>query len=313
MKKRRVELFLITLVVIAAAAQIIFAAVYTYDAGNRRFGAEGLFITVLAFEFMFVLLYVILIVHKVITGTAASVLALKDEGVGTIPTSIFEPLNESILEVTEYFNALRKKESLKKELLVKCIGISDRAELLKEAMPLLIDITKANACCYYFVNNGTNKLEIMNSFGFGTKLYKELDISIGEGLEGVCCKTCKTHMTGVNDDGKYISTGAYISKDYKNVMAVPVCSGERCVGVITLAYMGSIHKENIADAEEIASFFGAASEKNIRFEYFARQKNETDLHYNIIRDITSEAKKKDEEIALLRSEIEEMKKAQHGN
>ncbi len=311
MKKRKIELFIMILAILTAVAQVIYSVCYAYSIRYSQYGGVGLFIALLAFEFLIVLLYAIFTVRGVIKGSAQFVLSLKDGGAVKVTSSAFDELSHSISTVSAHFEALDKKNELKKELLINCIKLSDRAELIKAAMPLLLDITKANACCYYLVNNGTNKLETLDSCGFSTKLYRELDISIGEGFEGVCCKTGKTRMSTVDDEGLYSSTESNISKKYKNLMAVPVMSAESCVGVLTLAYIGEILDENVSDAEEIATYFAAAHEKDTRFEYYARQADEIKLHYNIIRDITSEVKKKDEEIALLKAELGELKKTRH--
>ena len=311
MKKRKIEFFIIILAILTAVAQVIYSACYAYSIRYSTYSEAGLFIALLAFEFLIVLLYAIFTVRSVIKGSAQFVLSLKDGGAVKVTSSAFDELSHSISTVSAHLEALDKKNELKKELLITCIKLSDRAELIKAAMPLLLDITKANACCYYLVNNGTNKLETLDSCGFSTKLYRELDISIGEGFEGVCCKTGKTRMSAVDDEGLYSSTESNISKKYKNLMAVPVMSAESCVGVLTLAYIGEILDENVSDAEEIAAYFAAAHEKDTRFEYYARQSDEIKLHYNIIRDITSEVKKKDEEIALLKAELGELKKTRH--
>lgn len=304
MKKQKSESRLIGLVYGLCIVQVIYFMFYAYVTKDDDTGALSLFALILALEFFFLAGYAYSVIRRLLRLASASVLSLKNVGEASYVSSTFPEIDEALAEVEEDIKRERQTYEKKLQLITMCMETPVAADLFGKALPMILEITGADACAYYYVNNGTKKLELMESFGFSDKIYKSFDIEIGEGLEGGCCKSEKTRFLSEGEaDEKYTYKVSYKKQAYQNVMAVPVKGNEGCVGVLSLAYKKSIQKKNIEEAEEVALLITPIHYNNSRYERYRRQRNEIKLQNTLIEDISVELKKKVEEIKELKDRI----------
>ncbi|MCD8158017.1 MAG: GAF domain-containing protein [Clostridiales bacterium] len=304
MKKQRSDSKLIRAVYIMCLVQVIYFAVYAYVTREETTGVLSLFTLILAVEFFALAGYAASVIKRFLSLTVISVLSLKNKDKALFVSSTFPEIDKAVTEIGETINKEREIYEKKIKLIATCTENPVAADLFDICLPLILEITGANACAYYYVNNGTKKLELMKAFGFSQKIYKVFDIEIGEGLEGACCKSMKTSFLSEDiKDDRYTSVTAHTNVVFQNVMAVPVKGKDGCVGVLTLAYKNTIHKTNIDAAEETAALLEPIHYNNSRYERYRRQKNEIKLQNTLIEDIMEELKKKNEEIEKLKNRI----------
>lgn len=304
MKNKGKKTALLYIVFALSAAQILYFTIYSFLTRDSENGIFSLFILILAIEFFILLVYSFMTFSRIVDSIVKGISYIKNPaerkslGVG------LAEVDDAISSVIEYYEDEKNRAAKKRQIMIACMENPVASELLKKELPTILDITGANACCYYYVNNGTGRLELMESYGFGKELYKAMDINIGEGLEGLCCKREKTCiLSEENAEIKYVSPSSYGKESFKNVIAVPIIGkDEGCVGVMTLAFKGDVSKKNIEDAEELAKFFSPVHYNNLRYEKYKRQTEELELQNNLIQDINHE-------LGIRNSELEKRIKA----
>ncbi len=297
MKRKKIEIIMSYIFGLIFALQVLYLMVYSYSMRKEPIGAAGLFITILAFELLLYYFYIYTRFKSLINDFISCVKSLKSKESVTVLSSGYTQINEALMDLREAFLKEVDIEKTKKEITYKCLTIYNKAELLRSIMPLIVEVAKADAICYYARNAITDRLEIVESLGFGGKLYSRLDAKVGEGLEGMCCKGKITHVIS-DDDGSdnFKADNIYFKMKYKSVMAVPVCTDDECVGVLTLAYLKHINKESIECAEEIARYIGAAHKNVMEYEVRQRQKDEFDLQGKLLKDMAFELENAKKEI-----------------
>ncbi len=304
MKKQKSDRTLIAAIYVMCIIQVIYFMVYAYMTRDHETGILSLHALILAMEYFALFAYIATVLKRIMNFAAVSILSLTGENGSSFVSSTFAEIDDAVEEVKKEIERERNINSKKLEMMTMCMETPVAADLFGRCMPMLLEITGSNACAYYYVNNATKKLELMESFGFSEKIYKTFDIEIGEGLEGGCCKSESTRILSEDEkDDKYTYTNAYTKAVYRNVMAVPVKGSDGCVGVVSLAYKKKITNKNIADAEAAAALLAPVHYNNSRYERYRRQKNEIKLQNTLIEDITLELKKKNEEIQALKDKI----------
>lgn len=305
MKKQRANSVLINIVLLMSLLQIVYFIVYSFLTRNEDNGILSLFMLILATEFFMLLVYTYITFSRLIDSVIKGIYYIKNVDDRQMLGITLSDVDAAITEVINYYEEEKRRERKKMDLIMTCIENPIASELLKNGIPTVLDITEADACAYYYADNGTGKLELMESYGFSDELYKTMDMNIGEGLEGKCCKICRTCIFSEDEkDNKYASASSYSKEAFKNVMAVPVLGNDGCVGVMTLAYKKTIQKNNIKLAEDLARIFSPIHYSNLRYEAYKRQLNELELQSNLINDMNEELNKKKKELQELKNNTE---------
>lgn len=305
MKKTKLDKILIICVFAVLVFQVIYLTLYSFLSSDGENAAISLYTAILAMEFLALFAYTLIVLRWLVKLVPPAILSLKDLGEpAPVQSAAFAEIDEAIKEVKMFKTREKNRNKKMLELFGLCINKPQPSELFKEGLPLIMDISGAEACAYYYVNYGSSKLELIDSCGFDRELYKAMDTDIGEGLEGACCKSGRICFFA--DDGKenkYTTISSVAKKSFKNIMAVPVRDGENCAGVLTLAYINIIESENIAAAEQISELLSAAHRSSIRHEEFLRLSNEINLQNRLIREVSEEIKEKDAEIESLKAQL----------
>ncbi|MCC8015062.1 MAG: GAF domain-containing protein [Eubacterium sp.] len=305
MKKTNLDTKLIICVYIVLVFQTVWLTLYSFLLADDDNAVLSIFASILSIEILVLFTLGAVFLRRISVLVPKAVLTLKDGGERL---SVFYDVDKAISDVKMFYDSEKLKSQKLLELFRVCLKQPSLSELLKDAIPLIMEISKAQACAYYNVNHAGSKLELADSCGFGRDLYEAMDTDIGEGLEGACCKSGKIcFFADAEKDDKYNTVSSIAKKNFKNIMALPVIDEGKCAGVLTLAYIEPIEDENISAGERITAVLSAAHSGTLRHEEFLRQADELKLQNRMINEISEGLKEKDAEIERLKSEIKNNK------
>ncbi|MCD8239079.1 MAG: GAF domain-containing protein [Clostridiales bacterium] len=301
MKKTNLDTKLIICVYVLLFFQTVCLTLYAFLGTDDENAVLSAFAAMLSIEILALFTLGAVFLRRISMLVPKAVLTLKDGG-ERLP--VFYDVDKAISDVKVFYDEERLRSKTLLELFKVSLKQPALTELLKEGLPLIMDISKAQACAYYSVNHASSKLELVDSCGFGRELYEAMDTDIGEGLEGACCKSGKIcFFSEGSKDNKYNTISSIAKKNFKNIMALPVIDEGKCAGVLTLAYINEIKNENVSAGKDITAVLSAAHSGTLRHEEFLRQADELKLQNRMINEISESLKEKDAEIKKLKKEI----------
>lgn len=232
--------------------------------------------------------------------------------IATLPADLSEKSYEHIQDETRIFydeltrvkRLLSKRGQMRQELLDIVHSIASNMEfgkLLRELMPKLNEATRSNCCAFYAVNHSTHKLEIRHSVGFSKNVYGEFDLTLGEGMIGqAATKQIITLYRDIPEDTVYFIRTFLGKIKPRNLMIVPVISGDQLAGVLVCASIYDYTAEDREMTELIKHYLGVAVNNGSNYEKNKRLTNELTFQNKLIQDQHEEMKKKlDEKTQLL--------------
>ncbi|HCC07933.1 MAG TPA: hypothetical protein DEP72_07260 [Clostridiales bacterium] len=201
------------------------------------------------------------------------------------------------------YNALRKLEitinekNKTKEMIfemAQTLAVNiELKNLLNEFLNKVMEASSSQWGAFYIHNDVTNKLEIKSSIGFSKNIYNEFDIDIGEGLVGQVAQTKKIKIiSDIPDDSIYLSR-TFIGKiKPKNLILVPVITGERLDGILVLASIYGYSEDHIIILKGIRSYLGIGITNAMAYERTQMLSKELKFQNDIIQNMNNDLENK---------------------
>jgi PAS domain S-box-containing protein len=298
-----------TLIQIAALliASLLLIAFFTYVKDQRQYD-----ITIVAVGLALGFLVFLLMQYSLqskwgrnsrsITKAIESI--IKDAGIPREPSEELADVYESL---DELYQSLKRRDQNRLEILniVNSAASSIELEkLLESFMPKLVEILRSSWGCFYLANNATNKLEIKSSVGFGKNVYKEFDLTIGEGFIGMAAlKREPVIVTDIPDDTVYMIKTFMGTIKPKNIMLVPIINQEQLMGVLALGSIYAYTNDDIELVNLIKYYIGAAIANSVVYERSKRLANELKFQNKLIQDLNNDLETKINERNLFLGDI----------
>lgn len=208
--------------------------------------------------------------------------------------------SKQFYEVYEVLESLRiqlKRQNRTKDRIFKVINalaVNIQLENLLEALlPKVIEGTRSNWGAFYVASAVTNKLEIKASLGFSKNVYKEFDISIGEGFIGQAAQNNEIQViTDIPEDTIY-SVRTFLGKvKPKSMMIVPISTQHELVGILVLASIYDYNEEQIEVIKSIRYYLGMSVSNAMTYERTERLSKELQFQNQLIQNMNDDLEEK---------------------
>ncbi len=206
---------------------------------------------------------------------------------------LIAPIYSSLKQLEE---TIRKKNKTKEMIFEISQTLAVNLELkglLNEFLNKVLEATNSQWGAFYIYNDITNKLEIKSSIGFSRNIYNEFDIDIGEGFIGNIAKTKKIKIiSDIPDDTVYLAR-TFIGKiKPKNLVLVPVLTGDKLVGVFLLASIYEFLDDHISILKEVRYYLGISINNAMTYERTQRLSKELKFQNDIIQNMNNDLENK---------------------
>lgn len=223
----------------------------------------------------------------------------KGEG-NFIPTENDEPkLTQLYVAIDELQKSLKQQNRTKDTTfkIINTLAVNiDLQKLLNELLPKVIEGTRSNWGAVYVFNSATGKLEIKTSLGFSKNIYKEFDITIGEGFIGKAVQSKKIQiLEDIPDDTVYISRTFIGTIKPKCMMTVPIMSQGDLVATLVLASIYNYTDEQMDVVKMIRYYLGVAITNGLTYERTQRLTRELQFQNQLIQNLNDELEGKVQE------------------
>jgi len=228
----------------------------------------------------------------------------KGEELDDVPSKTLKPIYDALESLgIHHKDQIRIKESIFK--IVKTLSVNIQLEgLLEDLIPRIIEGTRSNWGAFYVVNSATNKLEIKSSLGFTKNVYKEFDISIGEGFMGQAAKDKKIQIIrDIPDDTIYIGKTFMGTIKPKAIMIVPICAQHELVGTLVLASVYDYGEEQIEVIRSVGYYLGMAIHNTMTYGRIEKTLKELQFQNQLIQNMNNELEEKIKEASELLNTI----------
>ncbi len=186
----------------------------------------------------------------------------------------------------------RSKDTTFKIINTLAVNI-DLHKLLDELLPKVIEGSRSNWGAIYLFNSATGKLEIKTSLGFSKNIYKEFDITLGEGFLGKAIQSKKIQiLKDIPDDTVYISRTFIGTIKPKCIMTVPIISQGELVATLVLGSIYDYTEEQIDVIKMIKYHLGVAITNGLSYERSQRLTKELRFQNQIIQNLVDESENK---------------------
>lgn len=174
----------------------------------------------------------------------------------------FLKMNDNLKKTNEAAQKMREQEAIQNWATV---GVAKFGEILRQQtkdnnelsyniIKALIEYINANQGGLFIYNDeqGEPFLELMATYAYGRRKFKERQLQIGEGLVGTCAQEAQTiYMTNIPDD--YIEIESYLGHATpKSLLIVPLKLDDNIFGIIELASFHEIKEHEIKFVEDLA-------------------------------------------------------------
>lgn len=182
----------------------------------------------------------------------------------------------------------RSKDTTFKIINTLAVNI-DLQKLLNELLPKVIEGTRSNWGAIYVFNSATSKLEIKASLGFSKNIYKEFDISLGEGFIGKSIESKKINILyDIPDDTVYTSRTFIGTIKPKCLMTVPILSQGELVATLVLGSIYDYTDEQMDVVKMIRYYLGVAVNNGLAYERTQRLTKELQFQNQLIQNLNDE-------------------------
>lgn len=186
----------------------------------------------------------------------------------------------------------RSKDTTFKIINTLAVNI-DLQKLLNELLPKVIEGTRSNWGAVYVFNSATGKLEIKTSLGFSKNIYKEFDITLGEGFIGQAVQSKKIQiLEDIPDNTVYISRTFIGTIKPKCMMTVPIMSQGELVATLVLASIYNYTDEQMDVVKMIRYYLGVAITNGLAYERTQRLTKELQFQNQLIQNLNDELEQK---------------------
>ena len=217
----------------------------------------------------------------------------KGEAVHYTPSKAFARIYNALESLRVH---LKRQSRIKSRIfnIIDALAVNIQLEKLLEALlPKVIEATRSNWGAFYIVSSVTNKLEIKASLGFSKNVYKEFDISIGEGFIGKAAQSNEIQIiSDIPEDTAYC-TRTFLGKvKPKCMMIVPISTQHELVGLLVLASIKEYQEEQIEVIESIRSYLGMSVSNAVTYERTEKLSKELQFQNQLIQNMNDELEEK---------------------
>lgn len=208
-----------------------------------------------------------------------------------------EPKLKELYEAVNELQRNLKQQGRSKDTTFKIINTLavniDLEKLLNELLPKVIEGSRSNWGAVYLYNSSTGKLEIKTSLGFSKNIYKEFDITLGEGFIGKAVQSKKIQiLENIPDDTVYISRTFIGTIKPKCMMTVPIMSQGDLVATLVLASIYDYTEEQMDVIKMIRYYLGVAITNGLTYERTQRLTKELQFQNQLIQNLNDELENK---------------------
>ncbi len=186
----------------------------------------------------------------------------------------------------------RSKDTTFKIINTLAVNI-DLQKLLNELLPKIIEGTRSNWGAVYLFNSSTGKLEIKTSLGFSKNIYKEFDLTLGEGFIGQAIQSKKIQiLEDIPENTVYVSRTFIGTIKPKCMMTVPIMSQGELVALVVLASIYNYTDEQMDVVKMIRYYLGVAITNGLAYERTQRLTKELQFQNQLIQNFNDELEQK---------------------
>ena len=212
-------------------------------------------------------------------------------------------IKEMANKLADLTNCLENKEKSYNDVIdIACyVALNlDFEKTLEELLPKLRTLTNSTCCAFYMVSNNS-KLTLKHSVGFSKNVYREFDLTLGEGFIGsLALEKGITIVYDVPEDTIYMVRTFLGMLKPRNLMVTPVSYDDQLAGVFVCASIGSYTDDHLDFIEKIRYFLGIAVGNGINDEKNKRLHNEMIFQNKLIQNQHEEMRRrlKDKEMLI---------------
>lgn len=165
--------------------------------------------------------------------------------------------------------------------------------LIDAVLPKILSVTKSNWGVFYIYNKATEKMELKHSIGLSRNVYREFDVSIGEGMIGIAAQTREISIFKDIPDDTVYENKTFLGKiNPKSIMTIPILSQDAVVAVIAVASMYNYTKEQRVAMNMVRNYLGLAVSNCLTYERTQRLSKELQFQNELIQNMNDELEKK---------------------
>lgn len=161
-------------------------------------------------------------------------------------------LNNELGSLSASFNSLAEKLEENLKLSEKVYSLSeimlnesDKQQFFVKTLSKLAELTTAQIAAMYLLND-KSKLVHIESIGLNEEIRKEFSVENFEGEFGAAIASNQVqHLKNIPENSKFVFNtinGAFVPNE---IITIPVVTGKRLIGIITLGKIGSFKSESI--------------------------------------------------------------------
>jgi transcriptional regulator with GAF, ATPase, and Fis domain len=169
----------------------------------------------------------------------------------------------------------------------------DLQKLLNDLLPKLIEYSRSNCGAIYLYNSATDKFEIKTSLGFSKNIYKEFDITLGEGFMGRLIESKDIQVIkDIPENTVYINRTFIGTIIPKCIMSVPILNQNELIGIIVLTSVYNYTKEEMESIELTRYYIGIVINNCLSCERTQRLIKELEFQNQLLQSLNEELEKK---------------------
>ncbi len=199
-------------------------------------------------------------------------------------------IHENLIHLISDFSKREKENIAINEILASTSASMEIEKFFDAIMQKLLDLTQSNWIAFYLVDKNINKLQIKSSIGFSQKIYKQFDITVGEGFVGAVAATGQVKIIAdIPDDTIYLSHTILGKIKPKSLLLVPVVDDDEVVeGVVVLGSLYGYNDDHVNTMYKIRSCISIAIYNNNFYNVSQRLSKEIKFQNQLIQDLNTD-------------------------
>lgn len=166
-------------------------------------------------------------------------------------------------------------------------------KLIDVVLLKIVEETNSNWGVFYLCNANTEKLELKKSIGLSKKIYKEFDITVGEGFVGISAMKDDVKVYNEIPEDVVFENRTFLGNiKPKGIMILPIKEKSELVALIVLGSMYSYDEECIEVMRGIKNYLGIAVSNCLTYERSQRLTNELRFQNQLIQNMNDDLEKK---------------------
>lgn len=211
--------------------------------------------------------------------------------------------DKSRIEINKLFEAIEGiRKNLKGRLIIKSAALDiintlatniELESLIDVVMVRLVEEMGSNWGVFYLYNKQTGKMELKKSLGLSKNIYKEFDVTVGEGIIGLTAQTLEVKIfRDIPADTKFENKTFLGRIIPKNVMTVPITNGEELKAVIAFGSIYDFTEEQLKLIDLLRNYIGFSVSNCVAYEKTQRLTKELQFQNQLIQNMNDELEKK---------------------